>query len=189
MSEALTLDAYMHLLKPDWIVAIGAASSYIFIGNKEQYEAEIDKIYEKMQRNARYSLQEANNILYALKRDGIKPVNVEVFIPDSDDAITVKNALGSWRIDAGRIMRFGKNLLTFADKYESAIKQKMRAESILMAPPFRERTVKEQHRSLTEKKIIVIIEGDEHGTLWSYDEAERRRADDTSKNTKYHAQG
>lgn len=180
----MTLDEFMANAKGN--VAVGAASGYFFIGNKEQYEHEIDKLHKKAVSLAKEVLNDANKRIEALQAGGFKPVDVFIYVPQTTDPEILKGSFASWRMAADELIQKAKLLKNYTDKYENAVKSKARAEGIINSIPYRERRVKESYKSLTEDKTIVIIEGNESGRFWDMSEAERSR-DDNSKDIKHNA--
>ena len=180
----MTLDEFMANAKGN--VAVGAASGYFFIGNKEQYEDEIDKLHKRAVSLAKETLNDANKRIEALQAGGFNPVDVFIYVPQTTDPEILKGSFASWRMAADELIQKAKLLKNYTDKYESAVKSKTRAEGIINSMPYRDRRVKESYKSITEDKTIVIIEGDESGRFWDMSEAERSR-DDNSKDIKHNA--
>lgn len=169
----MTLDEYMS--HASGIVAVGASSAYLFVGTRDQYESEIDKIYARIQSYAREQKRDAEHTLDALRRSGMTPLEITPYIPETDDLTELKGIFAAYQLDAERAERYAKALRTYATRYESYAKQKARAERMIKAEPFRVREVKDTYVSLTENKTCVIIEGEETGRYWDHAEAERSR--------------
>lgn len=183
----MTLDEYMK--EQTGITAIGASTGYFFIGDKEQYEQEIDQLYRQARFTAHKVLVDSTARLEALRAGGFDTIEeTAVYIPQTDDIDIVKGVIKGWRLDADRLKQRIDALRSFADKFEEAIRRKSKAEEILASKPYREREVIDIYRSITEKKMCVIIDGKETGALWDLVEAERRR-NDTRKTDKHNAQG
>lgn len=181
----MTLDEFMS--NHDGIAAIGASTGYFFVGNKEQYEREIDGLYKVARFNAHKMLADANCRLEALRAGGFKTIEeTPVYIPQTDDLDILKGVIKGWRIDADRLEQQAKTLKSFADKFEEQARRKAKAEEIINSKPYRERDIIDMYPSITEKKMCVIIEGKESGSFWDLSEAERRRHD-TRKNIKHNA--
>lgn len=180
----MTLDEYMQTTEGN--VAIGAASGYFFIGTKEQYDKDIDKLHKMAVSLAKEALCDANKRIEALQSGVFNSVEVFVYVPKTTDPEILKGSFASWKMAADELTQKAKLLRGFTEKYESAVRSKERAERIINSLPYRERRIKEKYESITEDKMIVIIEGDECGRLCDMSEAERSR-DDTSENHKHNA--
>ena len=180
----MTLDEYMQTAEGN--VAIGAASGYFFIGTKEQYDKDIDKLHKRAVSLAREALCDANKKIKALQDGGFNSVEVFIYVPKTTDPEILKGSFASWKMAADELTQKAKLLRGFTEKYESVVRSKERAERIINSLPYRERRIKEKYKSITEDKMIVIIEGDECGRFWDMSEAERSR-DDKSKDIKHNA--
>ena len=181
----MTLDEYMK--NAEGYVGIAAASGYLFIGTKEQYEEEIDVLHKKAVSLAREALCDANKKIKALQDGGFNSVEVFIYVPKTTDPEILKGSFASWRMAADELAQKAKLLRGFTEKYESAVRSKERAERIIQSLPYRERRIKETYKSITEDKMCVIIEGDEGGRFWDMSEAERSRRSDNSKDIKHNA--
>ena len=169
----MLLDDFMQ--DAEGIIAIGAASGFIFIGTREQYEAEIDRAYHKAVISAKDTLKDAEARLEALKRSGFDDINASIAIPDTTDAIELTESFAEWRFTADKLEKQAKLLKAFTDRYESAAKSKARSERILSSKPYREREIKEKYKAIRKGQTNIIIDGDENGRFWSLDEAEEAR--------------
>ena len=169
----MTLDEYMKTA--EGIIAIGASSGFIFIGTREQYEDEIDKAYKKAVSNARETLKDSEAKLEALRRGGFDDINVSITIPDTTDISELTEYFAEWRFNADKLKRQSELLKAYTDKFESAAKSKARAERIISSKPYRERQIKENYRAMRKGQTNIIIEGNESGRFWSWDDAEEVR--------------
>ena len=169
----MTIDEYMHAQKPNQVVAIGAGTGFIFIGTVKEYEEKIDKEYKKHVDYAKDLLRRGQNMLEACERDGVPDIEVTIYDGDYEDPLSMVETANNWLHESAKIKDYARLLNAYATKVGTAAKQQLRAEAMLKAIPYRLRDVKETYPSVTEDKIIAIVEGDESGRYWDYKEVKR----------------
>jgi hypothetical protein len=147
----MTLQEYMNNLEDDKIVAIGSKSQYFFIGTKEEFEEDIDKIDKILADDRQRYLQDA-----LVTIENIKKLQYEEGMGTYDFAEKL--------IHSGRAL---KSALTRKENLKKAIRD---------YKPIRDREVIDEYESITENVTRVIVPGYEQGTFWFRDEYKNMRA-------------
>lgn len=151
--EEITVDdgKYIH---------IGAACGFFFVGTKEEYEANIDRIDEEYRLKIKKQIRKCND---ALRK--------RAFIRLELAAITDKG-----------IIDYTSELLKLKEKLEHDIKMEIRIvtktynallhrkEELKNWIPFRDREVKETYERIAGDGVIITVCGDESGKYWDRNE-------------------
>lgn len=167
MDEIRTLQQKMDTLPDDTVVHIGAHASFFFIGNKAEYEADIDDVSDELLANMERELatlrtREENAPAY-FKKNYKNLLKKLAGIDPSDEDLTEKLE------QAASLARGLQNATTRLIQTHRRIP--VLEQNIEAFKPVRERSIMDFYPCLNpEDGVNIIVGGPEVGRYWTLDE-------------------
>lgn len=153
-------------------VKIGSSASFVFCGEVDE------NIFETMKQCSEYEIEKRMKAYTLQTRKSHKAFMSKLADKMNAGLRRIKRqaAFESWELD-----RYNKEIAAFMNECESEKEheREMRMNNVASEEfkknwvEFLERNVKEEYESL-EGGTIIIIEGNETGAYWTYEEYERR---------------
>jgi len=174
----MTLQEFIDTLEPTKEFMIGAKTSYFFGGTREQYEAEIDRIYNEHIAKTKDELERAKitkekTRCYIKKRNNNKRVS---FTYEYDRSRADED---DYRLEIRRTLCSAKDILAFYQNVDLNIRSRKTidiCEEEIKKPRYRDREILEHYKSIANEDIeLIIVDGIQIGLFADIEEARRAR--------------